>query len=241
MFGAPILSEVGEADGVIPARGAEADALRVARERILVGLETGATVLVVDATHEDQVSSLPLNLAVLTAQAGIDVQLITPEEPDRTRSRLDDVLGPDRDDVEMSSSGGSLTFFGATDGNVGLQADPLLTAQTARAIHEAGERTITFVVLTMEAYHGSILSALRHTSAVILVGRERVTTRAEIRWLRDEVEAMGAAALGAIVTTTRKISSRRSRGQTPRSRRAESAGRGRSASRRHVTASSFSG
>lgn len=241
MFGAPILSEVGEMDGVIPARGAEADALRVARERILVGLEAGATVLVVDASHEDQVSSLPLNLAVLTAQAGIDVQLITPEEPDHTRSRLDEVLGPDRDDVEMSSSGGSLTFFGATDGNVGLQADPLLTAQTARAIHEAGERTITFVVLTMEAYHGSILSALRHTSAVILVGRERVTTRAEIRWLRDEAEAMGAAALGAIVTTSRKISSRRARGQNPQPRRAESAGRGRSASRRHVTASSFSG
>ena len=235
-LGAPVLSEVGETDGSIPARAVDADALRVARERVLVSLGAGATVLVVDACHEGQVSSLPLNLSVLTAQAGIDVQLITPEEPSRTRSRLGDVLGPDRDDVEMSSSGGSLTFFGATDGHVGAQADPLLTAQTARAIHEAGERTITFVVLTMEAYHGSILSALRHTSAVILVGSERVTTREEIRWLRDEADAMGAAVLGAIVTSPRKSSSRHARGQRVRPRPAESAGRSRSSSQRAVSA-----
>lgn len=230
-FGAPVLSEVGEVDGAIPAHGADADALRVARERILVSLGAGATVLVVDACHEGQVSSLPLNLAVLTAQAGIDVQLITPEESSRTRSRLDDVLGPDRDDVEMSSSGGSLTFFGATDGHVSAQADPLLTAQTARAIHEAGERTITFMVLTMEAYHGSMLAALRHTSAVILVGSEGVTTRAEIRWLRDEAEAMGAAVLGAIVKRPNRGVSRRSRGRRARSHRTSFPDRSRSAAR----------
>lgn len=229
-LGAPLLSRVDVDEGTVPSRGAEADALRVARERLLVTLGAGATVLMVDACHEDQVSSLPLNLAILTAEAGIDVQLIAPEEPSRTRLRLEGVLGTDRDSLEMPA-GGTLTYFGDSAGHMSSQADPLLTARTARAIREAGERILTIVVLTAEAPHGSILAALRQTSAVVLVGGERVTTRSEARWLRDEADAMGAMVLGAIVKGSSRRPARRARGRRAKSQRTPVAAHDRTAAR----------
>lgn len=208
---APVFSQFDAEAENIPAHGEVAGALRVARERMLVELAGDAMVLVVDASHADQISAAAVNLALLTAQSGREVQLIAPEDPRRTRVRLREVLDPGQDIASMQATGGSLRFFGASDDHDESQPDLLITTQTAAAIAAAGEGTLTFVVLTSQAYHASILAALRLSTAVIVVGRESVTTATEIAWLRQEATATGTPILGAILEEAPRRTLKRNR------------------------------
>src|SRR5690606_25300943 len=79
VLGAPVMAIVEAPAGRVPATGANAEALRVARERLLVEIDAGSTMLLVDATRSQHGSATGANLAIITAQAGYDVQLIVPD------------------------------------------------------------------------------------------------------------------------------------------------------------------
>lgn len=211
-LGAPVLARLGVVNDQIPARGLEADALRVARERMLGIVRQGDTIIVVDASHADQISSAALNLAVVTAQSGQRVQLIAPEDPQHVRFRLSGVLEPGEDEVEFAGSGGSLRFVGVTDVGDESQADLLVTQGITGVIEGAGRRTLTFLVFTSQACPASVLAAMRVAQAMVLVARDKATTSTEVSWLRQEAEAVGTDLVGAIIESPRT-------GNAPESRR----------------------
>ena len=224
-LGAPVFSEL-EADlENIPAVGEAAGALRVARERMLTEIAEGALIVVIDASHSEHVSAAALNLAVVTAQSGRQVQLMAPEDPWRTRIRLDAIFEPGSEVASMKATGGSLRFFGASDDHDESQPDLLITTQTDAAIAAAAEGTLTFLVLTVGAYHASVLAALRRSQAMILVGREYATSVSEVSWLREEAKATGTPILGAILEGTSKRKSREARRAGKPSHRRSAVGR----------------
>ena len=229
-LGAPLLATVGTGNEQIPARGADADALRVARERMLGSVRQGDTVIVADSSHAGQISPTALNLAVLTAQSGQRVQLIAPEDPQHTRIRLSGVLEPGEDEVEFPGSGGTLRFVGVTDAGDDSQADLLVTQEITGVIGGAGRRTLTFLVLTAQASPASVLAAMRVSQAMVLIARDKSTTTTEVAWLRHEAAAAGTTVAGAIIESSRPGESfeggRRSPAHAQRSGAARSSGRG---------------
>ena len=198
-FGAPILTRLGAVEEQIPARGSKADSLRVARERMLSSVQPGDTVILADATHADQITPTALNLAVVTAQSGMRVQLIAPEDPRHVRARLSGVLDPGENEAELAAPRGSLHVLGVTDVRGDPQADLLVTPEITGAIESAGRRTVTFLVLTTQAPSASILAALRVSDSMVLIARDKETTSTEVSWLRQEAEAAGTALIGAII------------------------------------------
>jgi hypothetical protein len=172
----------------------------VTRERLLVDIYLGTTVLVIDATHSDETSPTAVNLAVVTAQVGHDVQLIVPAGSDDFREHLTSAL-----DLEEARGGAAasavvpaLRVFTASDSGDERQGDLLLTEQTHAAIDSAGDDTLTFLVLPSSAHPASILAGLRLSQSVVVVTREHDTTTTEIRWLKEEAEAIDTAVLGAV-------------------------------------------
>lgn len=199
-LGAPVFATLDAKREDVPAKGAAADSLRVTRERLLVDIYLGSTILVIDATHGDETSPTAVNLAVVTAQAGHDVQLIVPASTEDFRDHLRRALrlGKTRDGAAISAAIPSLRFFTATDAEDERQGDLLLTEQTHAAIEGAGDETLTFVVLSSSAHPASILAGLRISQYVVVVTRERDTTTAEIRWIREEAEGIETPVLGAV-------------------------------------------
>lgn len=212
-LGAPVYAAIDARREDVPARGRSADALRVTRERLLVDIYLGTTVLVLDATHGEEPSPTSINLAVVTAQAGHDVRLIIPEASSELRARLRTALdlGKASGGVAVSRSVPSLSVFHPTDRGDESQGDLLLTSQTHKAIENADEESLTFLVLTAAAHPASILSGLRVAQSVVVVTRERDTTAVDTRWIREEADAIETPILGAVVE--------RSQGHDQRARR----------------------
>ncbi|WP_298040047.1 hypothetical protein [uncultured Microbacterium sp.] len=203
-LGAPVFAEVDPRRAKIPAIGSAADALRIARERLLSEIYLGTTVLVVDATHRTYTSATAVNLAVATAQSGYSVQLIVPEAKEEWRSGLRQALALEGD---VDGAGGApniptLRFFNATDTRDDSQGDLFMTRQTHAAIDDAGEETLTFLILSAQAHPASILSAMRVAHSVIVIAREHATTTTEIRWIREEAAGTDTALLGAVIEKT---------------------------------------
>lgn len=211
---APVFATVDAKREDVPAKGAAADSLRVTRERLLVDIYLGTTVLVIDATHSDETSPTAVNLAVVTAQVGHDVQLIVPAGSDDFREHLGTAL--ELDDAEegraVSSTIPTLRVFTASDSGDERQGDLLLTEQTHAAIADAGDETLTFVVLPSSAHPASILAGLRVAQAVVVVAREHDTTTTEIRWLREEADAIETPLLGAVAERGLRRAQRAERG-----------------------------
>jgi len=199
-LGAPVFATLDAKREDVPAKGAAADALRVTRERLLVDIYLGTTVLVIDATHSDETSPTAVNLAVVTAQVGHDVQLIVPAGSDDFREHLANALALEESEggVAASKTVPALRVFTASDSGDERQGDLLLTEQTHAAIAGADDETLTFLVLPSSAHPASILAGLRLAQSVVVVTREHDTTTTEIRWLRDEADAIDTAVLGAV-------------------------------------------
>lgn len=197
---APVFATLDSNREDVPAKGAAADSLRVTRERLLVDIYLGTTVLVIDATHADETSPTAVNLAVVSAQVGHDVQLIIPGGSDDFREHLEAALELGDSDEGHSTSERipTLRVFTATDDGDERQGDLLLTEQTHAAIADAGEETLTFLVLSSAAHPASILAGLRVAQAVVVVSREHDTTSSEISWLKEEAAAIDTPVLGAV-------------------------------------------
>lgn len=216
LLAAPVFATVDARREDVPATGDSADALRVTRERLLVDIYLGTTVLVIDATHADEPSPTAVNLAVVTAQAGHDVQLIVPEASSEFEKHLRSALDlRSRNGDRVSRSVPTLRYFSPTDRGDELQGDLLLTKQTHRAIDETGDESLTFLVLSSEAHPASILAGLRVAQSVVVVAREKDTTSTEIRWIREEADGIETPVLGGIAERARDRAQRKERGVIP--------------------------
>ena len=200
VVGAPVFATVDSRAESIPAVGEAADALRVARERLLVDVRPGSVVLVVDATRATQISPTGVNLAVVTAQSGLAVQTIVPEMTSEFSGKLEEALGLRAavEGVRVSARIPALRFFDASDENDESQGDLLMTQATIRAIETGDEAGLTFLVLSSSAHTASILAALRASDAVVIVCRERATITTEVRWLVEESAALDTPIRGVI-------------------------------------------
>lgn len=217
---APVFGTIDARLEDIPATGRSADALRVARERLLVDIRLGTTVLVIDATHGERTSPTAVNLAVVTAQAGLEVHLIVPEASDDVKAQLRTSLDLEMVGGESGSARSGLVptleLFTATDAGDEHQGDLLLTAQTHAAIESAGEETLTYLVLSSQAHPASILAGLRVSQSVVVIAREKDTTSTEIRWIREEADGIDTPVLGAVAERSRARAERKSsRGSSP--------------------------
>jgi len=187
-LGAPVFATIDPARGRVPARGADAEALRVARERLLSEIHLGDAVLVLDVTHRDEASTAGANLAAVTALAGYDVQLIVPEASAEQLERLE----------SSNALVDGLTII-ATEAEGEHHGDLLITQEIVDAVHGAEDDTLTFIVLSAEAHPASILAALRISHATMLVLGEKASTVPEVRWLSEEASIGDAPMLGAVV------------------------------------------
>ncbi|WP_217181699.1 hypothetical protein [Streptomyces sp. AC495_CC817] len=213
-LGAPVYATIDARREDVPATGASADSLRVTRERLLVDIYLGTTVLVLDATHGDEPSPTSVNLAVVTAQAGHDVTLIVPEATDDFREHLRsalDLFEPDGG-VGQSRTVPTLSVFHATDSGDENQGDLLLTAQTHKTIERAGEESLTFLVLSLQAHPASILAGLRVAQSVVVVTRDKDTTTVDAEWIREEADGIETPVLGVITERARQRAERKQRG-----------------------------
>lgn len=198
----PVYSVVDAVGADVPARGRAAAALRIARERVLTQVSPGATLLVVDASRRDGLSVTSVNLAVVTAQAGLEVQLIVPEAGVDVQSEL----GASLELEQIPNSGRSrsrkipeLQLFTVVDAGEEDQGDPLLTRRTREAIDAAGEKVTTFLVLSSNAPAASALAGLRIADGVIVIARSRATTVTDLLRISDEAEQVGTPVIGAVV------------------------------------------
>lgn len=199
VLGAPVTATVEAPVGRMPATGEDAEALRVARERLLVEIEAGSTMLVVDATHSRHGSVTGANLAVITAQAGYDVQLMVPDASEHMVGVLEEALGIELvDGVPARSTRTPGLRVLVTRAGVAHEGDLLLTQETLAAIEESGEDELTFLMLPSSAHAASMLAALRVAHSALLLLQERTSLSTEVRWVREEAIDLGVTVLGAI-------------------------------------------
>jgi capsular polysaccharide biosynthesis protein len=215
-LGAPVYATVDVRTEDVPATGDAADSLRVTRERLLVDVYLGTAVLVLDATHGDELSPTSVNLAVVTAQAGHHVRLIVPEAtPDfRAHLRTALALGKAEVGVSVSRTIPTLSVFHATDRGDESQGDLLLTSQTHKMIEQADEESLIFLVLSAGAHPASILAGLRVAHSVVVVTREKETTTLDTTWIREEADGIETRILGAITERARDRAQRNQRGNS---------------------------
>lgn len=217
---APILARLSGVEGRVPAEGAEADSLRVARERMLGSVRPGDTVIVIDATHSSHIATTALNLAVVTAQSGLRVRLIAPEDPQYVRARMSDVFEPGSSGIELSS-GGSLHLDGGPDARDEPLAGLCGVQEFGGTIESADRRTVTFLALTSQSSDASILAAMRFSRSMVVIARDRATTSTEVVWLRDEALAAGTVVIGAINESFERGQGPEARGPQSRAHRRE--------------------
>lgn len=199
VLGAPVTAIVEAPAGRVPATGENAEALRVARERLLVEIEAGSTMLLVDATRSQHGSATGANLAIITAQAGYDVQLIVPDASEHLVSALEAALGIEMvDGVPARSAQTPSLRVLITRAGVEHEGDLLLTQETLSAIEESGENELTFLMLPSSAHAASMLAALRVAHSTLLLLQERTSQNTEVRWVCDEAADLGVTLLGAI-------------------------------------------
>lgn len=211
VLGAPVMAIVEAPAGRVPATGANAEALRVARERLLVEIEAGSTMLLVDATRSQHGSATGANLAIITAQAGYDVQLIVPDASAHLVSALEAALGIEMvDGVPARSVQTPSLRVLVTRAGVEHEGDLLLTQETLSAIEESGENELTFLMLPSSAHAASMLAALRVAHSTLLLLQERTSQNTEVRWVRDEAADLGVTLLGAIAEKRGKATERTS-------------------------------
>ncbi|MGW8482201.1 hypothetical protein ACWGJP_03640 [Microbacterium sp. NPDC055903] len=219
---APVFVSVDARREDVPPVGEAADAVRVARERMLAELYLGSTVLVLDATRASSVSTTAINLAVVTAQVGHDVQLLVPEAEDAVRAKLEEALELQGDGEGRFRSARipALSYVQPEDTGDENQGDLLLTSQAHAVIDATPEDALTFLVLTSSAHPATILAALRVAQAVVIVTREKETLLPELRWLREEAEGIETPVIGAVVERAARHTENRGVLGTRRSRRA---------------------
>ncbi|WOF22636.1 Wzz/FepE/Etk N-terminal domain-containing protein [Microbacterium betulae] len=202
-----------------PFVGDDAEALRVARERLLAELPgSDTTLLVVDDSDTDgeHGSEAAAGLAVATAQAGSTVQLVLPHPPARRIVPLRP--GTDANPDEERAPRGSFAAAGLTVHACRPDADALTRdVEVREAIESAPPGTRTILALPSSCGEAELLAGIRLADAVVVVLREDASTTTTAGWLLAETLSAATPLLGAVMVPRR--ARRRLRERLPAGRR----------------------
>lgn len=212
---APVLANLAST-GDASLQSSEADALRVARERVFSEIRSGtARLLVMDMTHDGGVSNHAANFAIISAQSQRHTLLIAPQVEASQLETWSAALGLDLDGVGServvrSSRVPWLSVYvpenAASDGS--QDADSIVTRKVRDALADATPGTVCVFVLTSSAHAASVLAALRESDAAVLLTRSKSTLTTEVSRFVEESTSFAAPLLGVLTASE----ARRSRG-----------------------------
>lgn len=202
--GAPILAKLTSLTGG-PSLVADADALRVARERVFSEIRSGtARLLVMDMTHDEGVSNHAVNFAVIAAQSQRSTLLIAPQLTPDQFQRWTTVLGLDiegmgQDRVARSSRLAWLSVYVPHDAVIGRQdADLIITRGVRDVMADVTPGTVCVLAVTSAAHAASVLAALRESDAAVILARAKNTLTTEVARFVDESATFAAPLLGVL-------------------------------------------
>lgn len=211
--GRPLLASLRSSSPTIPAAPADADGLRVARERILAETRSGtARILIYDATHSGDVSAAAVDLAVVTAQSQRQCLFIAPEVSKAQYAVWQAALGvPAADDhagrmVSATRVPGLSVFvpdYGPVPDGV-VDSDLIVGRDVRAAIENAPAGSICFIAITSDAHRASLLAALREADASVAILRTKSSKSTEVNEFLQESQTLDTPLLGAIAVPRRR-------------------------------------
>lgn len=199
-----ILSRLGGRDASVPAAGADLDALRVARERLLAAIGPDRRVIaVVDATRGPAPSEVPVNLAIVLSEAS-RVEVILPQSPSGYVSELRRAL--DLRSLRDDDLGETLGAQRLPRLDVYLpHPDPsAVDDDTTGAVRSVvGEQReddqYTVVALPPTASAANRLAAARVADAVVVVIEEQTTRIDDLAQVVAEAREVASQVVGVVV------------------------------------------
>ena len=188
---APVLADIHSVEAAIPHDEATLELLSAARERILADLPADAQVIaVVDDTPGELYADIPVNLALVTAAAGVPTRLLLPDATPAlkrelgARLELTDPVPAESGDVYRSERVPGLTV--SFPARMGPAIGP----------RRAGE--LCFVVIGTRAAQSTALAALRLSDALLLVAVKHRTRADDTEKILDEASGLAINFLGTI-------------------------------------------
>lgn len=197
-----ILSRLGECEATMPASGADLDALRVARERLLAAVGPDRRVLaVVDGTSGPAASDVPVNLAVVLSEVS-RVEVVLAETPTDYVSELRRVL--DLRSLRDDDLGETLGTQRLPMLDVYLpHPDPAVDGTTGGVRSAVGEHPLddqyTVLALPPTASAANRLAAARVADAVVVVIEQQATRIDDLAQVVAEAREVGAQVVGVVV------------------------------------------
>lgn len=180
---APVLGTLTSTTALAPETGESLEVLLGVRERLLSRLPAGARgILVVDHSDGGAGADVPLNLALALARSGRTVDLVLPGSELAGAAHLDDRLH-----VTYPDADGDAVTAHVRD-RLGASPDQLLV-----------------LALPAGAPRSSVLSGLRQSNAVLLVGTLGSSTAADATWLRDAAAEFDAELLGTVLVPRGRV------------------------------------
>ncbi|WP_456284522.1 hypothetical protein [Microbacterium sp. JZ101] len=201
-LGARVLATLRTPHPRTPLEAPDAEAMRIARERLLADLPAGArAVAVLDDTSSE--GAVATGLAMATAQSGFAVRLVLPHPSERRLAVLRSAGAAPRAAVP-----GLSVRFGRAD----LHGEAR-TAEARVAVESAPEGTLVMLAVPVSAGTADLLAALRLADAVVVVLQEGASRRTTAAALRDESATAGVPLIGAVVVPRERRRSRRRAGR----------------------------
>ncbi|GLJ63021.1 hypothetical protein GCM10017576_31520 [Microbacterium barkeri] len=201
-LGARVLATLRTPHPRTPLEAPDAEAMRIARERMLADLPAGArAVAVLDDTSSE--GAVATGLAMATAQSGFAVRLVLPHPSERRLAVLRSAGAAPRAAVP-----GLSVRFGRAD----LHGEAR-TAEARVAVESAPEGTLVMLAVPVSAGTADLLAALRLADAVVVVLQEGASRRTTAAALRDESATAGVPLIGAVVVPRERRRSRRRAGR----------------------------
>lgn len=209
--GRPVLARLRTASPTIPATPVDAEALRVARERILAETRSGtARILVFDATHGGDISAVVMDMGIVTAQSQRQAVVIAPEVSQAQFEVWSEVLSLDASStpagsvVSVARVPGLSVYVADGGAQNAANSDLLVGRDVRRALQDATAGSICFIGLTAEANPASLLAALRESDAAIILLRIGTSRNTEVRDFLEEAQNLDTPLLGSIVLPRRR-------------------------------------
>ena len=189
-----ILTHVPGRKARVPADDDDLDAIRVARERVLAGLDAPhAVVAVIDYTGGAGCSDVGFNLALSLAEGGRHVRVVLPSWPADALASIQNLV--------VGHAGGDL------DG-AELLADTRVRLSTGTPSSEAepSRHDIALVVTPPRASRSERLTAARSADLVVVLVALSHTRADDIQQGLDEMFSVGTHSFGAIIVRNERSS-----------------------------------
>ncbi|WP_164479107.1 hypothetical protein [Nakamurella antarctica] len=206
----PILAELTLQEGTLPAFGADHEALRLARERIISTMPNSVGVIVLFEATGAKLSDVGLNLALVLSQGGREVDLIIPAAATNSIDRI--IVALDLMPAEggqgrlfRSDKAPSLNLLFSAAGTDFSDADHILTDEVKGRIARNRADRLMVLVLPFDTEHATRIATQRLCDALVVVIEKEAATSTSISDLVTECEQAGVVVLGSLIVPRGRI------------------------------------